>query len=392
MSWRSALRSVAFDVEDAFDRRWDALRIRHGLGEPLRIVPYRGYRTTGQAILRGRVLERKHHQPPEDRDSVWDNLARWWDRVDSDEVAGARITARFEGREQEVVSDDEGFFHLEMETGGPGRGDELAFHEVDLELLEPLIDGEGASARGELLVPGAGAAFGWISDLDDTIIRTGATSTLRMARVIFLNNARSRAPFPGVAAFYRALARGGPGGAAVNPVFYVSSSPWNYYSLFAHYLDLHDFPAGPVFLKDFGLTKDHFVKSGHEDYKVERITRVLDAYPELPFLLVGDSGQHDPETYRRVIAERPGRILAAYLRDVTPEGRDREVHAISDQVAGAGIDMVLAEDTTAAARHAVEHGWIAAGAVEEIAAEVEREAEGSGEVLGGPLDRLLGRD
>ena len=58
-------------------------------------------------------------------------------------------------------------------------------------------------------MPAAEADFLVVSDLDDTVIRTGATSRLRMARVIFLNNHRSRMPFPGIGAFYRALQDGG---------------------------------------------------------------------------------------------------------------------------------------------------------------------------------------
>ena len=44
-------------------------------------------------------------------------------------------------------------------------------------------------------------------------------------------------------------------------------------------------------------------------------------YPALPFVLLGDSGQHDPEIYSEVVRENPGRILAIYIRDVS-DGKD----------------------------------------------------------------------
>ena len=69
-----------------------------------------------------------------------------------------------------------------------------------------------------------------ISDIDDTIVRTGATSLLMMLRVVLLSNAHTRLPFQGVAAFYGALARGASGQDS-NPLFYVSSSPWNLYDV-----------------------------------------------------------------------------------------------------------------------------------------------------------------
>ena len=63
-----------------------------------------------------------------------------------------------------------------------------------------------------------------------------------------------RLPFPGVAAFLRAL-YAGAGGGERNPLFYVSSSPWNIYDLLSEFFSLNDIPIGPVlFLRDWGLT------------------------------------------------------------------------------------------------------------------------------------------
>lgn len=375
--WRSRLLELASDVEDAFDRRWDAFERRFGLDEPLRIVPYRGYQAPGRLVLRGRVLEEKTHpEPPADRDSVWDNLLRWFDRVATDEVPGARVVARLGEEEHEATAGDEGFFELDLERRSDPE-EELAWREVGLECLEPVKEDEPARATGRVVVPGAGAGLAIVSDLDDTVIHTGATSQLRMARVIFLNNARSRSPFPGVGAFYRAL-QAGPGGRPLNPLFYVSSSPWNYYPLFDHFLEFHDIPPGPIFLKDFGLEEDRLFKSGHEEHKRERIEALLDDYPELEFVLIGDSGQKDPETYLQVIEDHPGRIRAAYLRDVTPDERDAEVRKIAERAAGHGVEMVLTESTADAAHHAAEHGLVPEAAVEEIAADADREERDGG--------------
>ena len=43
------------------------------------------------------------------------------------------------------------------------------------------------------------------------------------------------------------------------------------------------------------------------------------AYPSLPFILIGDNSQKDPEIYRAIIDEHPGRILAIYIRNVRAE-------------------------------------------------------------------------
>ena len=69
------------------------------------------------------------------------------------------------------------------------------------------------------------AVYGVISDIDDTVLQSKATSYLQAARLLFLENARTRLPFAGVAAFYQAMQKGL--GNQFNPIFYVSSSPWN---------------------------------------------------------------------------------------------------------------------------------------------------------------------
>jgi len=79
---------------------------------------------------------------------------------------------------------------------------------VELELLAPRA---GATATGKVLVPPARARFGVISDIDDTVVQSHVTRKLRMVVGLALSNARTRKPFEGVAAFYRALHEGAGG-------------------------------------------------------------------------------------------------------------------------------------------------------------------------------------
>ena len=64
------------------------------------------------------------------------------------------------------------------------------------------------TANAEMMIPPLDAEYGIISDIDDTIIRTGATDLLAMSRTTFLHNAGTRLPFAGVAEFYRSLQLG----------------------------------------------------------------------------------------------------------------------------------------------------------------------------------------
>jgi phosphatidate phosphatase APP1 len=166
-----------------------------------------------------------------------------------------------------------------------------------------------------------------------------------------------------VAAFYEALQRGADG-REHNPIFYVSSSPWNIYDVLEDFLDVHGVPPGPLFLKDWSLG----VLGKHRDHKLGIIRSLLETYPELPFVLIGDSGEEDPEIYRQAVREHPGRVRAIYIRDVTTAARDAEVRAIAKEVRALGVEMVLAPDTAVAAEHAASIGLIAPDAVSEIRA------------------------
>jgi phosphatidate phosphatase APP1 len=189
-------------------------------------------------------------------------------------------------------------------------------------------------------------------------VRSSAANVLKMAWIVLLNNAHTRLPFEGVAAFYEALRRGADGH-GYNPIFYVSSSPWNIYDVLEDFLNVHGVPAGPLFLKDWSPT----VLGKHRTHKLDIIRRLLRTYPELPFVLIGDSGQEDPEIYHQAVREHPGRIWAIYIRDVTTARRDAAVRAIATEVRGLGVEMILAPDTAVAAEHAAATGLIASDSV-----------------------------
>ena len=357
-------------VEKRFDRLARKLSSRWGSDDPLHILPFRGYGTHERIWLRGRVLQAESvPRLPEADAGTLENLRGMLRRYETDEIADAHVRAQIGQQTYDASTDEEGYFELVVEHP---EGVESPWTEVALELLEPRVGEQGpVRAVGRVRVPGTAARFGVISDMDDTVIETGATDALRSLRTILLNNARSREPFPGVAPFYRALAAGK--GGEDNPIFYVSSSPWNIFDLFDCFLELHDIPAGPILLKDFGVDEDKLLKSGHVEYKAERIERILRAYPDLRFILLGDSGQQDAWVFERVVEDNPGRILCAYLRDLDPGDLDPEIEKIEGGLAAAGVTMMRVEDTSDAADHACAQGFITAAGRDDVREAVRRE-------------------
>ncbi len=359
MTLKKAIHTTAIAVDAGLDR----LRQRNDgpLPDDARIVAFRDFGTSETLNLSGRVLRGVSLNAPHAGTSPWLNLLDNLTSLASREVPNATVQARCGEIALETVSDDEGYFRLEIPLAETPISQTL-WREVQLTLKGGR---PGSETAGYVLVPAANCAFGVISDIDDTIVRTDAAQLLKMARSVFLNSAKTRVPFEGVSAFYRAL-QAGPADSALNPLFYVSSGPWNFYEFLIEYLKNQEIPFGPLMLQDYGITEKKFIHSSHDEHKLRQIDRILSTYPSLPFVLIGDSGQRDPEIYEAVVEKYPGRIRAIYIRDVTLDHRDVIVTAVASKLQTRGVPMVFGEKTDSMAEHAATLGLVRPAAVEKV--------------------------
>jgi phosphatidate phosphatase APP1 len=359
--WQRLLQGAGHGIEQAVD----ALRQRHkrrtGYASPIAIQPFRGYGTSRRVRIIARVLEDRGLPAPTPDDSAWVNLRRMLRMLESDEVPGAQVKACFAGQEQRATADAEGYVACEFVAGkGPGGFFAPGTHEVTFDLLEPLAREQPVTRfRGEVFIPRVDASWIVVSDIDDTVMHTQATSLLKMAAGTLFTNAYGRIAFPGIAAFYRALHKAAGGRDGANPLFYLTSSPWNLYDLIKTFLEIHGLPAGPLLMRDLGFGPSQHLRGGHEHHKLARALELLDLYPDQRFILIGDTGQHDPEIFLKVCGRAPGRILAVYLRDVSDDARrDLAIAGIVQQIRDLGIPCVADADTVAHAEHAARQGWI----------------------------------
>jgi phosphatidate phosphatase APP1 len=337
----------------------------------MHISAYRGYAARSQAFISGRVLDNRSADKASDEDSFWRTLRNAYRRFETDEVPDVAVTVRFEGQEHTACTDAEGYYRFELpRTGG-----------ADLPALSAevraTLRGTVISATHEIVAPTSEAQFGVISDLDDTVIETNVTSFLTAAKLTFIGNAKTRKPLEGVAALYAAL-QSGTAGRAVNPIFYVSSSPWNLYDLLVEFMDVNDIPHGPLFLRDYGLDRRKLFSAPSHREKLDRTLKIMSDFPELPFVLVGDSGQHDAGLYAEATTLHPTRIKAIYIRDVDPStatGRDDQVREHIKTAAQHGVPMLLAPDSNAMAHHAAEIGLIPARKEAQVQLEVAKDHE-----------------
>jgi phosphatidate phosphatase APP1 len=140
------------------------------------------------------------------------------------------------------------------------------------------------------------------------------------------------------------------------------------YDLLHDFLDLNEFPIGPLLLRDSGIgadTSDHKIKTLHE---------LMDRFAPLPVILIGDSGQHDADIYAKVAESFADRIRAIYIRDINPgstSSYDENVDWIIQRSNSIGVRFQLVETSIDIARDAAQLGLIDESAITAVEADID---------------------
>ena len=242
--------------------------------------------------------------------AIWRERSRYF-LVDNER--GKQLELRLAGRRFALgTSAANGHFQgtlrlaaAELPGGGPGQA------------------GTGVTWRCELGSPGrpgrsvampvlflADTGVSVISDIDDTIKVSEVLDRDALLRNTFC---RPFQPVPGLAPVYRRWADGGA------QFHYLTASPWQLYLPLSEFVRSNGFPAGTFHMKNFRLKDGSFTSlfQSPERYKPQVIEELLRRFPRRRFVLVGDSGEKDPEIYGGVARQHPERVEGILIRDVT---------------------------------------------------------------------------
>ncbi len=348
--------SALYAVKTKFSTAKLILGKKLGLIRSVMILPYGGFGNKHQLFFLGRVLRDRGIGISQLEDNKWKNFVKMYKRFMTWEIPFVRVKASFNKSSMIARTDEEGYFRFELK---PGEEHPVTapWMDIHLELMDEVIKGnEKVRAISRVYVPSHDAEYGIISDIDDTIVPTGATRVREMLKTTFFRNAHTRIPFPGVAEFYQSLSKGS-NGTGYNPFFYVSSSPWNLYDFLKEFMEVHNIPQGPLLLRDIGITRENFFSGSHTEHKLKQVERIFKIIKNIPFILVGDSGQHDAEIYLQVVKDFPGRVKMIYIRDISTLSH-KKVLKIAEEVKRYGVEMMLVKNTREAAYHALSHRWI----------------------------------
>ena len=159
--------------------------------------------------------------------------------------------------------------------------------------------------------------LGIISDIDDTFLVSYTENPLKKLYHLLFRNVNNRKVYEDVAAHYQALGNAGrTGSEEQNAFFFVSSSEWNLYRFIVRFTEIHQLPKAVLLLKDIKSRVSDFFRSGRDghNHKFEKIKHILEFYPNLKYVLIGDDSQHDPFLYEAICKIFPVTVKAVYIR------------------------------------------------------------------------------
>ena len=187
--------------------------------------------------------------------------------------------------------------------------------------IEAISTYHSGTGRVQLIEP---EGVSVISDIDDTVKITEIPAG---SRIVIRNTFfKEYTAAPGMAEMYNSW--------DVDVFHYVSGAPWQLYKPLSQFLfdEEQGFPKGSFHMKnvrknffnlsswrDLGqlITNENFTF----DQKIEQISTLFETFPNREFILVGDSGERDPDVYDKIREIYPDQVKEIIIRDVV---NDRE--------------------------------------------------------------------
>ena len=344
-------------IESVSDRMFEGWRRRTGREGAATVTPYAGYAHPSGVEIMGRVMEKRGEWSPLATDSRLSNLQGVGRLFATHERAYARATVEFEDERVSVTADEEGYL---LTTLPPLPMPSATVWDEAVARLNDGSDDEPTPMP--VLRVGSNARFGVVSDIDDTVMQTGAENIVRNLWTTFTGNALSRHVYSHVPELYRSLAGFDRHANASdrerrNPIFYLSSSPWNLYTLIRDVLDGNGVPWGPIFLRDFGLDRNKFIKGTHGQHKIGNASRLLAQFDGLPFILIGDLGQADAEVYAEIVRRHGTQVAGVILHQPSDRSHEAKRGHVAE-MERAGVPTLVTRDYREAIAFASERNWI----------------------------------
>ena len=314
---------------------------------------YHGYGHTQNLVVYGHVLAGKSFKTNKFSDNLIMNIIRLTRLFFVKPLPNVRVRLEWGNQQIYARTATDGFFKFEWKSDhSVAAGWHAVFVNLMNEQNEIITTGEG-----KIFVPHL-TQYGFISDIDDTVLVSHSAHTRKKLRVMFTKNPRRRKTFADVVKFYNLLAFAHTEPLVPNPFFYVSSSEWNLYDYLNEFFKHNGLPKGAFLLNQIKRWYQLLKTGGTKHHgKLNRVVRILDAFPKQRFVLLGDNSQSDPEIYAAISNKYPEKIVAIYIRNVGEE-KELATNMMLESLQSKGIHTCHFKHTDEAIWHAKTIGLI----------------------------------
>jgi phosphatidate phosphatase APP1 len=202
--------------------------------------------------------------------------------------------------------------------------------------------------------------FGFISDIDDTFLISHTRNPFKKIYVLLFKNVNNRKIYKDVVSHYQVLQSAGRADRnKENAFFYVSSSEWNLYGLITQFARIHELPKAVLLLKNIKTSLAQLFFTGREshNHKFDKIKHILEFYPDLKYVLLGDDSQQDPKLYEAICKLFPLHIKAVYIRQVGNSKKSKTLTTI-ENITSLDVETCYFKSSQVAIQHSKKIGLI----------------------------------
>lgn len=270
------------------------------------IVVYHAYGNTHQIVIQGRMENKKTFKKVNKNDSWFRNLWRRARQVEGDEIESQTIFASVHDEKFTTKGDDEGYFEFNITTKKVLK---TGYDKVVLN-----IEGNSDVHQTEVMIIGSEPLVGIISDFDDTIIISDVTNKIKLGYNTVFKNYKQRKIVPTMLERFQKILAQNPKNVP-STLFILSGSPQQLFIAVEDFLAFHHFPKHTLILKKaHGDHKDPLIDQFA--YKTQKIERLIKLYPNMKWVMFGDSGEKDAQVYKAIQEKYPHKVMRYYIRNI----------------------------------------------------------------------------
>ena len=273
------------------------------------LIVFNAYGNSENVIITGRAQEKEETNKVSEDDNFLTNFFNQLDFFSSDELSDVTIFASIDNKQYKTQTDDEGYFKFDIETDTPLL---MGYKTIQLHIEDNLNN--HATKIMVITEESDTPVIGIISDIDDTIIISDVTQKTELFLNTFWKNFTQRQIVQGMNKRFADILKNNQQ-KSISPLFFVSGSPTQLATPIESFLEYNQFPEHATILKQI-QGDDSYGLFDQVEYKTEKIEALLELYPEVQWILFGDSGESDKDIYQSLQEDYTDQIEGFYIRNV----------------------------------------------------------------------------